>query len=312
MNVLIVHGSERGGTAGIAAQVADALRAAGHRVDVAPAREPRDPHAYDAVIVGGALYAGQWHRDARRFVLRHAEALRPRLAWFFSSGPLDASAADGDIAPVAEVRALMEHVGAEGHATFGGRLAPDAAGFVASRMARTRAGDWRDPARVAAWSAGVARQLTPATLRRANRPAVTPLPSVLPDVALTLFVGLSAAAGGASLAARPDGSVLRMSVAALRHTPFRDYLVPGLLLLLVVAMPHLVAMRLHADRHPLASAASLAASAALVAWIVAEALLLRTVLPVQLAYLLLGVGLAARSLRAARPAFAAPRAARAT
>ncbi len=307
MNVLIVHGSERGGTAGIAAQVADALRAAGHRVDVAPARAPRKLGDYDAVLVGGALYASAWHRDARRFVLRHAEALRSRLVWFFSSGPLDGSASAAEIAPVAEVRALMDHVGAEGHATFGGRLAPGARGFVASRMARTRAGDWRDPASIAAWSAGVARQLTPATQHRANRPAVTPLPSNLLDVVLTLFVGLSAVVGGANLAARPDGSSLRMAVALLRHSPFHDFFLPGLLLLLVVGLPHLVALRLHADRHPLAPVASLAAGAALVVWIVAEGLLLRAVLPVQLAYLLLGIGLVARSLLKAWPAFAEAR-----
>jgi menaquinone-dependent protoporphyrinogen oxidase len=312
MNVLIVHGSERGGTAGVAARVADALRAAGHRVDVAPARETRALDGYDAVLVGGALYAGAWHRDARRFVLRHAGALRTRLVWFFSSGPLDGSAAAAEIAPVDEVRALMDHVGAEGHATFGGRLAPGASGFVASRMARTRAGDWRDATHIAGWSAAVARQLTADTLRRANRPAVTPLPSTLPDVALTLFVGLSATAGGASLAARPDGSVLRMSVATLRHTPFHDFLAPGLLLVVLVGLPHLVAMRLHADRHPFAPVASLTAGAVLAVWIVAEALLLRTVLPVQLAYLLLGFGLVARSFREARAALPPPRAARAT
>ena len=54
-----------------------------------------------------------------------------------------------------------------------------------------------------------------------------------------------------------------------------------------------------------APAASLAAGAALVAWIVAEGLMLRAVLPVQLAYLLLGIGLVARPLLSVWPAFAA-------
>jgi hypothetical protein len=58
--------------------------------------------------------------------------------------------------------------------------------------------------------------------------------------------------------------------------------------------------------------ASLTAGAVLAVWIVAEALLLRTVLPVQLAYLLLGFGLVARSFREARAALPPPRAARAT
>jgi menaquinone-dependent protoporphyrinogen oxidase len=45
--------------------------------------------------------------------------------------------------PVRGVAALMAHLGAEGHATFGGRLAADATGFPAAAMAKTHAGDWR-------------------------------------------------------------------------------------------------------------------------------------------------------------------------
>ena len=41
------------------------------------------------MIVGGALYAFRWHKDARRFVKRHADELAGRPTYFFSSGPLD-------------------------------------------------------------------------------------------------------------------------------------------------------------------------------------------------------------------------------
>ena len=174
MKILVVHGSERGGTAGIAAQIADTLREFGHTVDVAPAREVRDVGAYDAVLIGGALYAMCWQRDARHFVLRHAEVLRGRQVWLFSSGPLDDSASRTEIPPTPEVQQWMAFVGAEGHATFGGRLTPDARGFVASRMARTKAGDWRDPAHIARWAREVARQITPGAGDRWSRPARCP------------------------------------------------------------------------------------------------------------------------------------------
>ncbi|GAA3775834.1 hypothetical protein GCM10022206_13160 [Streptomyces chiangmaiensis] len=54
---------------------------------------------YDAVVAGGALYAGRCHGDARRFVRRHGRALAERPLWLFSSGPLDASASERDIPP---------------------------------------------------------------------------------------------------------------------------------------------------------------------------------------------------------------------
>jgi menaquinone-dependent protoporphyrinogen oxidase len=46
----------------------------------------------------------------------------------------------------------MTEIGARGHETFGGRLTPDARGFVASKMAVKRSGDWRDPEHVREWT----------------------------------------------------------------------------------------------------------------------------------------------------------------
>jgi menaquinone-dependent protoporphyrinogen oxidase len=159
MRVLVTVGSKRGGTEGLGEMVAEDLRAEGYEVDMRAPRQVRHLTEYDAVVVGGALYAARWHRDARRFVRRHEGELRSRPTWFFSSGPLDGSAAAKVIPPVAGVDGLMQRVGARGHATFGGRLAPDAAGFPASAMAKKHAGDWRDPAQVKKWTHDVAAQL---------------------------------------------------------------------------------------------------------------------------------------------------------
>ena len=114
---------------------------------------------YDAVIVGGALYSNRWVGSARRFVLRHVRELRRVPTWFFSSGPLDDSATRGQITPTKQVAILMERVGALGRATFGGRLAPDAKGFPAAAMAKTRSGDWRDPTQIREWATAIAGRL---------------------------------------------------------------------------------------------------------------------------------------------------------
>jgi len=92
-------------------------------------------------------------------VKRHAAELRQRPVYFFSSGPLDDSAARREIPPVRGVKALMKRAGARGHVTFGGRLAPDAKGFPARAMARKLSGDWRDAGQVRAWAGSVAAQL---------------------------------------------------------------------------------------------------------------------------------------------------------
>lgn len=159
MHILVAYGSKRGGTEGIAQMVADGLRQEDFAVDVLPAREVKKLEGYDAVIVGGALYAFRWHRDSRRFVRRHADELRRLPTYFFSSGPLDDSAGSREIPPVKMVKALMDQVGAKGHVTFGGRLSPDAKGFPARAMAKKNAGDWRDPEQVRTWTRGVGSEL---------------------------------------------------------------------------------------------------------------------------------------------------------
>ncbi|XRQ09233.1 flavodoxin domain-containing protein [Actinomadura welshii] len=159
IRVLVAHASERGATAEIADWVGAGLRQAGVDADVRPAGEVTSLDGYGAVVVGGALYAGRWHREARHFVRRHADALTHRRVWLFSSGPLDRTAEERDIAPAPGVAKAARRIGAEGHATFGGRLAPDARGFMASKIAKRMSGDYRDRAQVAEWAAGIGREL---------------------------------------------------------------------------------------------------------------------------------------------------------
>jgi len=152
MRVLIVWGSTRGGTEGIAHDIAGTLVARGYSVTASSAAHAPPPAGFDAAIIGGALYANRWHRGALHYANRHAHALRRMPVWLFSSGPLDATADAHEIAPTGQVEALAQRIGALGHATFGGRLERDAAGFIAQAMAKTHAGDWRNPDRIRAWA----------------------------------------------------------------------------------------------------------------------------------------------------------------
>ncbi|MEU5665566.1 flavodoxin domain-containing protein [Streptomyces longwoodensis] len=160
-NVLVAFGTTNGSTAGIAETVADVLRKEGLTVRTAPAATVEDVTEFDAVIVGGALYAGRWHKDARRFVRRHRRALRERPVWLFSSGPLDPSASERDIPPVPGVRRTVLRLDARDHVTFGGRLEEGAEGRIARMILRSgKGGDFRDFARIAAWAKQIAADLT--------------------------------------------------------------------------------------------------------------------------------------------------------
>lgn len=171
MRVLVTWGSKLGGTEGIARIIGEELQRQGFDARLEPCNGRHDLDGYQAVVVGGGLYANRWQKGARRFVTRNMAALRGVPVWMFSSGPLDDSADREAIAPTAEVAVLMERTGALGHATFGGRLPADAKGFPAEAMARTRAGDWRNRERIVQWAADIARALPQARPGPAKEPA---------------------------------------------------------------------------------------------------------------------------------------------
>lgn len=158
--VLVVHASKLGGTAEIAEWIAAELREfAGFSVDVESAAANVDVGAYDAVVIGGGLYAGRWPRAARRFARQHQDRLIHLPVWAFSSGPLDRTAEESPIPPTRSVSKIMDRIGVRDHATFGGRLGPEAKGFIASRLAKTNGGDYRDREQISEWARMVAKDL---------------------------------------------------------------------------------------------------------------------------------------------------------
>jgi menaquinone-dependent protoporphyrinogen oxidase len=293
MRVLVTWGSQRGGTEGLARMVASALENEGFEVVLEPAEKVDNLSGFDAVIVGGALYANRWHRAASKLLRVHSDELRTLPVWCFSSGPLDDTADHGVIPPTRQVTALMERVGARGHATFGGRLTRDAQGFVASKMAEKMSGDWRDRAHVEAWTKDVATSLRAMpTVRRKALPPKRNEGRVL-LATLCLLAGITAIWGGLELVLSPDGSFMRLPLSLLEHTAFHDFRIPGLILAIVVGGINTLAGVMVLRRHARANAEALVAGAVLTGWIAVEVLLLRQTHWLHIVYVALGLAIMA-------------------
>jgi len=158
--VLVTYGTKNGATAGIAETIGAALTREGIAADVQPAGRVQSVDGYDAVVLGGALYAGRWHRDARRFARRYAGELNGRPEWLFSSGPLDDSADAREIGPVTQAASAVAALHARQHVTFGGQLTDATKGFIARAMVRNgKGGDFRNQQRIQEWSRGIAAAL---------------------------------------------------------------------------------------------------------------------------------------------------------
>ncbi|MGY2896404.1 hypothetical protein [Deinococcus sp. UYEF24] len=82
--------------------------------------------------------------------------------------------------------------------------------------------------------------------RRADQPDAPPL-AVFPRsgrwlIGCLVFLGVSALLGGAGLVSSPSGAALHIPLSVLHASPFRDFLIPGLILGVVFGVGSLVAV----------------------------------------------------------------------
>ena len=91
--VLVAYSSKYGGTTEIAEKIGEVLLQAGFDTDILPANRALDLASYKAVILGSAVYMGQWRKEAARLLKMNQKALAERPVWLFSSGPTG----DGDL-----------------------------------------------------------------------------------------------------------------------------------------------------------------------------------------------------------------------
>jgi len=157
--VLVAYATKMGSNAEIAEVIGEVLREAGLEVIVLPAREARDLAPYDAVVLGSALYAAHWQRDANRFIARGRDALRTKALWLWSSGPLDRALASKNLPPGANVLETLGDLPFRAHRTFGGRLDPASPGVDEQILSTHQQGDFRDWPRIRAFAAEIAADL---------------------------------------------------------------------------------------------------------------------------------------------------------
>src|SRR5438552_3907195 len=114
MHVLVAVASRHGSTREIADALAQELHVRGADAEVRTVDEVSDLDGYSAVVLGSAMYMGNWESAANRFVQRHQSRLLSMPVWLFSSGPVgnDDHPGQGDPPKVVEIAQLTH---ARGH-----------------------------------------------------------------------------------------------------------------------------------------------------------------------------------------------------
>lgn len=161
MKVLVSAASRHGATREIAQWIAKELCTSGLECDVVEPAQVSDVSEYDAVVIGSAVYVGQWLTEARDLVDRVSGQLGDKKVWLFSSGLADAPSKDSSGTP--SLKARIELTGAQGHRHFAGKLDVlelSLAERAAIMAARGKYGDAREPESVRAWAHSIGESLS--------------------------------------------------------------------------------------------------------------------------------------------------------
>lgn len=85
--ILVAYASKYGATREIAKRIGRVLSNAGLEVEVCDIEEVQTLDPFQGVVLGSAVYAGNWRKEAAEFLQENEKALAQRLVWLFSSGP---------------------------------------------------------------------------------------------------------------------------------------------------------------------------------------------------------------------------------
>jgi menaquinone-dependent protoporphyrinogen oxidase len=160
MKVLVSAASKYGSTEGIAAAIAEVLTAQGATVELRRPEEVDGVGDYQGVVLGSAVYAGHWMREAKELAARLPVEAPQAPVWLFSSGPIgDPPKPTEDPVDVADLLALTN---ARGHQVFAGKLEHRGLSFGERAIVialRAADGDFRDWDQIGAWASEIAGEL---------------------------------------------------------------------------------------------------------------------------------------------------------
>jgi menaquinone-dependent protoporphyrinogen oxidase len=167
--ILVAYATTHGSTQEISEAIAVVLREQGLAVDARPARDVRNLDGYSAVVLGAPLYMFHWHKDARRFLSKHHQALMLRPVAIFAGGPIG----EGDEKEWQDVRRNLDQelanfpwLAPAAVEIVGGKFDPDKLRFpynLIPAMKGMPAKDLRDWAAIHAWAEGLVTLLQPVT-----------------------------------------------------------------------------------------------------------------------------------------------------
>ncbi len=163
--VLVAYATKYGATAEIAERIGQVLSNAGLSAEVLPADRATDPGAYQAVVLGSAVYIGRWRKPAVKFLERYQAELAGKPVWLFSSGPTGegdpVKLTQGWTFPSAQ-QPIADRIQPRDITLFHGAIDRGKLNWLEKRMIKmveALEGDYRDWEAIESWAADIAAAL---------------------------------------------------------------------------------------------------------------------------------------------------------
>ena len=163
--ILVTYASKYGATAEIAEKIGEVLRRAGLHMDILPVKQVRDLTAYQAIILGSAVYIGLWRKDAVKFLKANKKLLRGKQIWLFSSGPTG----EGDAVEILrgwrfppKLQPLVDSIQPHDIVVFHGDVDMEKLNIIEKRIlgnVKAPVGDFRNWDAITTWATSIASTL---------------------------------------------------------------------------------------------------------------------------------------------------------
>ena len=165
-SILVGYATNSGSTQEVAEAIAATLREGGLTVACQPLSKVQSIGNCSAVVLGAPLYMFRWHKDAKRFLSRHRQALMARPVAVFALGPFHAEPKEFQEARAQLDKELLEFpwfapVAIE---IFGGKFDPEKLRFPMNLLPALRKmppSDVRDWVAIRTWASDLAGKLQP-------------------------------------------------------------------------------------------------------------------------------------------------------
>ncbi len=164
-NILITYESKYGTTQEIAQKIGEVLAECGLDAKLTPVDQVQNLDSYNVVILGSAVFTGDWCEEASKFLETNEKALSEKTVWLFSSGPLGESTVEEDSKGwrfPKKLQPIADRIAPRDTAVFHGKIDKDKISLMHKfmiKVAKVPVGDFRKWDDIIAWAKDVAETL---------------------------------------------------------------------------------------------------------------------------------------------------------